>query len=70
MTVIERIITAVHYAYGVSDLKTNIVNTTLYFNDGTNLTLDGYWIFEVGMSYRITHNDGNPAAVTAVQAKL
>lgn len=70
MTVIERIITAVHYTYGVQDLKTNIVTTTLYFDDGTNLALDDYWVFEVGMSYRITHDDGNPATVTAVQAKL
>lgn len=70
MATIEKIITAIHYTYGVSDLKTNIITTTLYFDDGTNLALDDYWIFEVGMSYKITHNAGNPATVTAVQAKL
>lgn len=70
MTVIEKIVTAIHYTYGAQDLKTNIVTTTLYFDDGTNLALDDYWVFAVRLSYKITYNDGNPVTVTAVEAKF
>lgn len=70
MAAIEKIVTAVHHIYGEGALKDNVVQTTVYFNDGTSLNLDGRWMLEVGNSYRIEYTNGNPVTVTAVTMKL
>lgn len=64
MAVTERIITAIHYRYEGGTEKVSI--TTLYFNDGTKLDLDGYWVLKVGHTYCITHNGTNPADVESI----
>lgn len=66
MAAIERIVTGVNYTY----TGTKITMTTIYFNDGTSLDMDGHWVLEVGNSYRIEYSGVNPVTVTAVTMKL
>ena len=66
MAAIEKIVTAVNYTYTGSKITT----TTVYFNDGTSLEINGHWILEVGNSYHIEYANGNPVSITAVTMKM
>lgn len=65
--IIERIVTATHYKYQGAE---RVEVTDVFFNDGTKLSLDGHWVFDVGRSYRIEYTNGNPVEVDNVTIKL
>jgi len=62
---IRKLISAVHYNYkgGAAQIDT----TSLYFDDGTKLELNGHWVFVVGQSYIIEHSNGNPVDIQSVK---